>query len=148
MSSVKNWRTDFQNFLRGRGKIQQWAELGAVNHLQQLAAENRRNSEAEAAHTRRVVWGEEQGKNVAETDDMGTTILGDINQPPAVVYPPQQQQANPLATLLLGALMAGGGGLAGYMLAKPQQQATAPAADKGYDDETVTIGLGRIEDLK
>ena len=119
-----------------------------MEQLRAIAAENLRNSEAEGAYVRRTVWGEEPGTNLAENEEMGNTHLGDVNNPPAVVYPPQQQQANPLATLLLGALMAGGGGLAGYMLAKPQQQATAPAANKGYDDETVTIGLGRIEDLK
>ena len=82
---------------------------------------------------------------MAETDDMGTTILGDINQPPAVVYPPAPQPANQLATLLLGALMAGGSGLAGYLLAKPQPAPVVAPDKSGYEDESVSISLGKSE---
>ena len=114
---------------------------GAVQHLRAQAAESERNSEAESAHARRVVWGEEKGDSTTGEEDVGTTILGDIQQSPPVIYPPQNNlpiiAGLALATLL--PLAAAGGGLATYLLTKD-------APKQSFEDETVQIGLGKIED--
>lgn len=145
MSSVPNWKENFTKFLKGRGKIQQLAELTAVRDLQAIAKETQRNREAESAAVRRSLWGD---NTVAETDDMGTTILGDINQPPAVVYPPAPQGQNQLGMLLLTAAMAAGiptAGLVGYALSNRQPAPIVTPDRSGYEDESVSISLGKSE---
>ena len=156
MTSTQNWKSDLQGFLKGRGKIQQLAELTGVEHLRATAAENRRNSEAEAAHARRVVWGSDESgggsSSSSAEDDMGTTILGDITQPPTVIVPAQQNNLWPMVALALAGMLpaaglgaAGAGAAAAYLLSRP---AAVPEVrpDPDYEDSSVKIGLGRLED--
>ena len=157
MNSLPSWRSDFQKFLKGRLKIQQWAELGAVNHLQELAAENRRNSEAEGNWARTHVWGAnstptEQGQEQAET--MGNTILGDVQYPaPVVVSGPaaQPQSIAPMIALALASMILPTGaaaGAIGYLLAKDRAPPPAiTAAPTPFEYESMSIGLGRIEEF-
>lgn len=152
MSSAANWTNSFQEFLTRRGKIQSLAELTAVQNLQETAAENRRNNEAEGASVRRALWGEQAGsaEKTNGDSDVGTTVLGDITHPaPIIMHTPNPPQQNPLITAAALALTLGVGGAAGYMLtnkgpavADPQP----PAAQPGFNDSSVEIGLGRIED--
>ena len=139
-----------------RWKLEALTGLIGVRSMERMMDINHANLEAEGRWARRTLYGQQSNQETAnpkgpddDGDDMAnTTVLGDITPTPVVVNNPPQ---NNVGSLLLTALMAAGiptAGLAGYMLAKPQQQAIAPAVDKGYDDETVTIGLGRIEDLK
>jgi hypothetical protein len=145
MNSTTNWQEKFTSFLKGRGKIQQLAELTAVQQMQATAKDIQKNMEAESAEVRRSLWG--GGKtNEAEADDMATTILGDVTHPtPIVIQPPQQNNLLPLALMAAAAVgipaTLGVGAIAGHLLTK-QPAATAPA----FDDETLKIGLGRIDD--
>jgi hypothetical protein len=149
MNSTPNWQTNFTEFWKGRGKIQQLGELTAVQHMQAIAKDNQRNIEAESAAVRRKLWGSDESK-ATESDDMGNTILGDVTNPaPIVINQPAPQQSNLLPIAL--AALAGlgiptamvGGAAAMYLLNKPA--ATQPQPQT-YQDETVSIGLGRIDD--
>lgn len=150
--STESWRSDTVDFLRNRNKIQTLAELTGVQHLRKMADELARNSEAEAAHVRKTVWGSEE--TTRSEDDMGTTILGDITHPPAVVV--QQPQSNlwPIVAAGLAAMLpvaglgaAGLGAAAMHLLSQPPaptQPGVVPMP--GFEDESVRIGLGRLED--
>lgn len=152
MTSNLNWKGNLSDFLTRRGKIQTLAELTGVQHMQATAAENRRNSEAEAAHARKVVWGSDEPAGGQNEDDMGTTILGDITQPPTVIVPQQQNSVWPMVALALAGMLpaaglgaAGAGAAAAYLLSRP---AAVPEVrpDPDYEDSSVKIGLGRLED--
>lgn len=144
MSSTTNWQNNFTSFMKGRGKIQQLAELTAVQHMQATAKDIQKNMEAESAEVRRSLWGGDTNK-ASESEDMGTTILGDVTYPAPVVINQQPQKSSTLP-LLIGLLASGlvGGGAAGvatYLLTRNN----APTQQQ-FNDETVQIGLGRIED--
>lgn len=151
MNSTEAWKPNWIDYLTKKGKIQQLGALTAVQDIRAKAAENHRNSEAESAHVRRSVWGEDVTKST-ESDDMGHTILGDVTHPaPIVITQPSQPQSN-LLPLALAALAGfgiptalAGGAAAMYMLTK---QPAAQQQPQTYQDETVSIGLGRIDDYK
>jgi len=99
-----------------------------------------RNRQAESAWTRKALWNSDK----SETDEMGNqqTILGDVTNPtPIVVTGSQSSALGPLLAALLGAAIPGAG-LAGYLL----NQSPEPVVQAANLDETVEIGLGRIED--
>ena len=119
--------------------------LEAFGWLRDSQKRQAANEEAENRWFRKTVSGDEM--KVDADDDMGHTILGDITHPAPIIMPQQQPQQNPLMSMLLGAAMTAGGGAVGYYFANqntPQvQEQTAPA---GFDYETVSVGLGKIED--
>jgi sugar (pentulose or hexulose) kinase len=169
MTSTTNWQPRWIDYLSRKGRIQQLAELTAVQDMRAKAAENQRNSEAEAAHVRRSVWGESPGQNGSSSDSsdmsstgsdmgMGNTILGDINQPqpPTVVVTGgnSQQSMWPAAALALAAMLpvagigaAGAGAAAMYYFNQPEAKVEQPIAPTlEYEDQSVSIGLGRLDD--
>jgi len=102
-----------------------------------------RNQEAENNYVRKKVWGDAE---VAKSeDDMGDTILGDVT----TTHHHQAPAASGIGKALMGAVIAAGligipaAGLIGYGVSQLRDR--APAAT---DDNTLDIGLGRIEDLK
>jgi hypothetical protein len=139
-------REALQRHLDREGRLKQWATMTGLNWLNQSQQRQAANEEAENRWFRKTVSGEEM--QVDADDDMGHTILGDITHPAPIIMPQQQPQQNPLMSMLLGAAMTAGGGAVGYYFAnqnntpQPQEQ-TAPA---GFDYETVSVGLGKIED--
>lgn len=155
-NSTLTWKSDLVSFLKGRGKIQQLAELTAVQDLKAKSLENQRNSEAESAHVRRQVWGEASGSSaIAEQgDEMGTTILGDIHQqPPAVIMPQQSNSLWPVVALALAGLLpvagigAIGAGVAlAYFLQQPAAVVPKAAEPAEFEDTSTTIKLGRLRD--
>lgn len=116
--------------------------------MQAMAAENRRNSEAESAYVRKNVWDSAEQDSASESD-MANTILGDVQYPaPIVVTSPQAQQSSlPTIALLLASLLPTGAaaGVAGYLLAARNQQPVVVADPQSYEDESISIGLGRLE---
>lgn len=134
--------------MKGRGKIQQLAELTAVEHMQSTAEEQRKNQEAESSWVRKKLWGSDE--TVKDEDEMRQTVLGDINHPAPIIIPQPQQQSMALplvAALIAGPLIAGGGALAGYMLSDKKVPPTiVQPANPAFSDETISIGLGRAED--
>jgi len=131
-----------------RGKLNLWSGVLGAEQLEREQLSHARNREAEEAYVRKTAWGSTQGEaDVSEADDMRQTVLGDINHPAPIIMPPQQN--NTLATLALLAASAVpiglGGAALGYML-RPSAPEQPVAPMPAFDDETVTIGLGRIED--
>ena len=149
MTSTQDWKTRFETFLNGRGKIQQLAELTAVEAMRATAEETRKNQEAESKAVRKQLWGSDETES---EDDMATTILGDVTYAasPASVSQttPQSSTAPLLAGMALGASLLGlpAAGLAGYMLAQSDNTPEPTVESVEFDDESVSIGLGRIED--
>ena len=132
-TSLPSWKAAMVNHFQNEGKISTLEMLASVKNIAATMRENRRNSEAEAAHVRKSVWGEDK----TEDDEMEITVLGDYNPTPPQP-PPQKSNLLPMAlALALGASP----GLAalGYVLANRGD-------DKEFTDQTVTIGLGKIED--
>ena len=91
------------------------------------------------------MWGSDEK---AGDDDMGTTILGDITHPAPIIMPPTPQSNIGTILGLIGTIAAAGMG--GYMYAssgtepQPVQQQQPPT----FDDSTLQIGLGRLEDYQ
>jgi hypothetical protein len=104
---------------------------------------NEANQEAENQATRKRVWGSDNSHAVKDGGDMGNTILGDVTPAPVVVA---GQKGNGLGTLLAAAALGSGiplAAVAGYMLAQAQPE---PMPIVAPTDESVELGLGRIED--
>lgn len=142
MNSTPNWKTPFVEFETGRAKIQQLAELTAVQDLAATAAENQRNREAESAYVRKNLWGADVDSKSEE--DMGnTTILGNVTHNVAPLPMTQPKQSSSLLPIIAAALVLAGGGIgaavAAYMMS-PKIEAVE------FNDETLRIGLGKIED--
>ena len=126
------------------GKLIQWARLGSVEDMQAQWEEQQNNREAESAAVREKAWGVGSGGTMASDDEMRQTILGDVTHPTPVVIAPQ---SNTLQTALLAAALTAAAGIGGYMLAgKNKPEPVTPNPDVSFDDSSVTIGLGKIED--
>ena len=127
-------------YLNGLGKLKLWSGVMAQQAIQDTHQEQMQNRKAESAWTRKALWDSDE----SETDEMGNqqTILGDVTNPtPIVVAGSQSSALGPLLSALLGAAIPGAG-LAGYLLS----QSPEPVVQPSNPDETVQIGLGRIED--
>ena len=137
-----------EDHVKGQGKIAQLIQLRALGWLNGNEQRQAKVDEAERNWYIRQL-GESVDKS-GESDDMGATVLGDINHPAPVVIsqPPQQSNLMPLALLALAAAIPATGaiGVAGYLRANRDKQPAA-VTHPGFDDSTVKIGLGRIEDL-
>ena len=93
---------------------------------------------------RKNVWGSDAK---AGEDDMGTTILGDITHPAPIIMPPTPQSNIGTILGIIGTIAAAGMG--GYMFANSGTQ--PPAVEQQpptFDDSTIQIGLGRLEDYQ
>lgn len=157
MESSTTWRQDLQKTLmdlyRNRAKISNWAGVLGMQTLQANAREQQRNQEAESSWARRNVWGasgEAPSNESSELDEMGHTILGDITHPAPIIMPQPQNSSLPTIAAILATLAAGG--LGGYVLSQkstpqPASPVVAPPAAE-FDDESLSIGLGRIEDYE
>lgn len=81
------------------------------------------------------------------------TILGDVTHPTPVIVAGQQSGFSPLLSLLLGALGASVpvAGVGGYLLSqamKPDVVAPADPISGEAVDQSLDLGLLRIDDLK
>lgn len=108
------------------------------------------NEEAENRWFRKAVSGSEDPVEPGADDEMGNVMLGDIHHPAPVVIAPPPQQSNTIQTALLATALAAATGIGGYLLAnndKPDASVAPPVQPTpGFDDESVSIGLGRLED--
>lgn len=114
-----------------------------MESLENNALEQKKNQEAESSWVRKNVWGSEEVAGSEE--DMRTTVLGDINHPPPVVIAPQQNSNSAMMAIALASTL-GLGGLAGYFFANREQPQAPVVEQPNFDDESVSIGLGQIED--
>jgi hypothetical protein len=145
-NSLTDWRILATKYGEQAGKIFQWARLGAVEDMHAQWDEQQKNREAESAAVREKAWGAGSGETMASDDEMRQTILGDVTHPAPVVITPQQQSTT-LQTAVLAAALTAAAGMGGYMLAgKDTTEPVTPSPDVSFDDSSVTIGLGKIED--
>lgn len=129
-----------------RWKLETLTGLLGYRALQHHQAESEKNQQAENQHVRKQAFGYEEQQ--PSGDDMGHTILGDVTHPTPIIMN-QQPASSPLLPIALAALAAvggtgllGAGAVAGYLLA-PKAAEVEPAE---FNDETLRIGLGKIED--
>ncbi|MAT51137.1 MAG: hypothetical protein CMK32_08140 [Porticoccaceae bacterium] len=147
MSSSTDWRQTALEHGKEMGKIFNWARLGAVEDMQEQWREQQLNREAESSAARRQFVSPDVQMQSQADEEMRQTILGDVNNPPAIIMP-QQQSSNLGTVAALAAATLGLGGAAGYILADKSSDSTQPpAVQRSVDDESVSIGLGRIEDF-
>lgn len=133
--------------------MEYWEKMGRLNlltgtigagNLKREGDLHYKNREAEDAHVRKTVWGQDGQTEGDEGESMRDTVLGDINHPTPIIMP-QQSSAWPIvAGLAIASLLptAAIAGIAGYLLSRSDVQVEAPE----FDDESVSVGLGRIDD--
>lgn len=132
-----------QRHLDREGRLKQWITLESFNWLRDSQKRQAANEEAENRWWRKTVSGDEM--KVDADDDMGNVMLGDIHNPaPIIMQPPQPQPQNPLVAMLMGAAFTAAGGAAGYYFSDKQPTPVQPEVQ--FDDETISVGLGKIED--
>ena len=130
-----------------RWKMETLTGLLGLDALSKHQSESHKNQQAENRHVRKSVWGSEVASQ-SDDDEMRNIVLGDVNHPTPVVIAPQQQsngilQAALIAAAMASPIMAGAGLAAGYYMSqKPEAKQESPS----FEDGSVRIGLGRIED--
>jgi hypothetical protein len=160
-------KKDLRDHVELEGKLKELAVLNSLNWIQEA---QRRQAQIEQAENN--WYAKQMGENPSEisasvdrdgaTDNSGdesdeseimrgNTILGDVTfqQPPTVVQPavPLPQPKSTLLPMALLALASAGiptAGIIGYLLNR-----TPPAPtpiDRSFDDDSLEIGLGRLED--
>lgn len=113
-----------------------------MQNLQAASMEQQKNREAESDWVRTHYWGAE---STEDAEDMGDTILGDVTHPTPIVMPQASSQWPLAIGLALASLFPTivAGAFAVYLMTKDD----APAIQQpGFDDSSVSIGLGKIED--
>lgn len=142
------------SYLERKGRLKLWSGMMANQSLQAHMERQNKNQEAEDAFVRKTAWGQ-QSPPAAEPPDMGNTFLGDVTQThPTPIVIAGAQQGSGLGKLLAGVALgtlipaAGVGGFFASQLLQPKPPAAQPAGQPTtMTDETVDIGLGRLEDL-
>jgi len=130
-------------FLHQQGKLRILNRLLGYRSLDSHRKRTDANLAAEDAAVRKAMYGDTGA--AAASDDMGDTILGDVT----TTHHHQAPAASGIGKALMGAVIAAGligipaAGLIGYGVSQLRDR--LPAAT---DDNTLDIGLGRIEDLK
>lgn len=134
-----------------------------MQSLRANTQEQLKNQEAESSWVRRNLWGATESGNSeqSESDEMlGHTVLGDVNHPapiiiqqpaPQPVQQPQQHNNVPALAALVGVL--GLGGMGTYLASRdrpepPPVVAPIEQVPPEFDDESLSIGLGRIDDYQ
>lgn len=132
------WTEQARKYWDKRGRLNLWAGVLGHQALANHVEEQRRNSEAEAAHVRRAAWG--AADNQQEGEAVGPTILGDVQTSPPVIITGGGGGSGILKTaaaLLLGASVPSAFA-AGWLLHQ-----TPEAVETEAD---LSLGLGKIED--
>lgn len=133
-----------------RWKLETLTGLLGIRAMQHHQRQNELNTAAENASVRRQLWNSE---TEAEAEDMGNTILGDVQYPTPIVVssgqPPAAGGSGLLTGLAIAALGAAvpGAGLLGYVasqMLKPDPPAVQPVSP--IDQPDFSVGLGKLED--
>jgi len=129
-----------------QGRLEQWILVEGFNWMKDSMKRQAANEEAENRWWRKTVTGESQPVDNADDEEMGNIMLGDVNHPaPVVISPPPQ--SNSIQTALLATALSALAGVGGYLLAgKDSEPSQVPNNQVEFDDSSVTIGLGKIED--
>lgn len=136
-----------QRHLDRQGRLSQWISLEAFGWLQDSQSRQAANEEAENRWWRKKWTGDAMSiGETGESDEMRQTILGDITHPAPIIMPQPPASQSPIPAILL----ATAAGVGGYFLAtqnKPDAgEVQKPIPVVQFDDETISVGLGRIGD--
>jgi len=138
--------TKLRKSVLNRWKLETLTGLMGYRAMQHHQSETEKNIQAENQHVRKKMWGYDEKSNPTADNEMRDTILGDVTHPAPIIMP-QPQTQSPIPALALAAVT----GLAGYWLAT-RDTPTLIAPDRPkivspeFDDTSISIGLGRIED--
>ena len=165
-ATLNQAKKDLKDHVEMEGKLKELAVLTGLNWIQEGQRRQAQIEQAEnnwyakqigqdpreiAASVDRDGATDNSGDESDESEIMrGNTILGDVTfqQPPAVVQPasPLPQPKSTLLPMALLALASAGiptAAIIGYLL----NRTPAPTPiDKSFDDDSLEIGLGRLED--
>ena len=130
-----------------RWKLETLTGLIGIRSLQNHQRETERNIAAEGAAVRKQLWGSDE--TASADDDMGNTILGDVQYPTPIVVSGNQSGPGLLTGLAIAALGAAvpGAGLLGYVVS--QVLKPTPVVEQVPPNDDVpdfSVGLGKIED--
>ena len=131
-----------------QGRLEQWILVEGFNWMKDAMKRQAANEEAENRWWRKTVTGESQPVDNADDEEMGNIMLGDVNHPAPVVIA-QPPQSNSIQTALLATALSALAGVGGYMFANNKKPEPTPVIEQpsvSFDDASVTIGLGKIED--
>ena len=140
----RTWRRRAVDYFTKRGRLELAVGMLGLDRWREENRQDVKNREAEDGFVRKAVWGYD---NNDTAEEMGDMYLGDV-------YPQMPQRPNgslkTLATIVLGGALALGTGGAGiatgmYLLDKLQPDKT-PADTDRRPDETVRIGLGKLDE--
>lgn len=139
MTFSQSWQENLVKFYKNRGKLQNLAALVATQDLQVQAKQNQKDRAAESDYVRKNLYGCDEPN--AASEDMGTTILGDIQIPAPQIIPPTPQSS--FAPLVAAAATAIAGALGGYMYANKSVPPQAPVVEQPVE---YRVTLGNQED--
>lgn len=131
-----------------QGRLEQWILVEGFNWMKDAMKRQAANEEAENRWWRKTVTGEAQPSSNVDDEAMGNIMLGDVNHPAPVVIA-QPPQSNSIQTALLATALSALAGVGGYMFANNKKPEPTPVIEQpsvSFDDASVTIGLGKIED--
>jgi len=143
--------TSSNDFLQGvkqiglkRGRMELLTGLLGYRNLQAHQQRQAKNLEAEEAAVRRKLWGSKEQPPTFDGAEAvaGDTVLGDVNHPAPVIVQKPASVLGPLVMAVLGAAVPGAG-IAGYVAS---QYLAAPAPATQMEDESISIGIGRLEE--
>lgn len=150
MVSQIDWRDATTKHFKQRGGLETLVNTVEAENWAAMHEEQQKNREAESAWVRKNLWGAKEAEGEGEGDGMRQTIVGDVTNPtPIVVSAPNNGGiSHAIMPLALGAALMGipSAGVIGAALMS-MQQSSEPAPKVQMQDETVNIGLGKIEDL-
>lgn len=140
--SSKNFQEGAKKQALQRGKMELLTSVMGFQALNQHRKMSQANQEAENRQIRKKVWGSDIEVPQEEEEEMGNIHLGDTNNPAPIIVPQAAAVAGlgPLPTIALMAATAFGT----WFLS--QQNDKEQVDPQPQTDETVVIGLGRIED--
>lgn len=128
-------------------RLKQWSGVLGQAMLEQSHRLQMRTRKAEDDYAIRQ-WGGSPEDTTGD-EEMGTTILGDIQNPAPVIVTQPQSSLGTLAAIALGSMIPAAG-LGGYLLANhlmdDKPTPVVQPETQSFDDESVNIGLGKIED--
>lgn len=124
------------------GRLNLWAGIMAHQQTKWEALQHRKNREAEESHTRKTLWGSQGSAGGEDDEDMGDTYLGDVT------INPQPSKTKGLA-MAAGLALASAIPTAAWLYSQAKQTPDTPAqSDDAGSFESLSIGLGRIEDYQ
>jgi len=147
-TSSPTFRQQVETIGLKKSKLELLTNLLGIDALRNHQRMSEANQEAENKAARRAAWGDTSDRDVLQDDDMTQTILGDVTNPTPIVVAGQSGGGGSLLPLLAGALLGGSIPLAGVAGWLYSQANNPPPVVAPNDDESVRLGLERLENIQ